>query len=112
MALRDPPESRLGPIPMPCFRSGANWSAIATGAALSEWRVTRPERLKPHETAAIFLLVGRGFHDRNPPLPTQAVKGTGILEIEGPKWWRLKPRDVSDSRQRLCQRLASGWCVF
>jgi hypothetical protein len=63
---------------------------------MSEWRVTGPERLRPHETAAIFLPVGRGFHDRNPPLPTQAVKGTGILKIAGPKWWRLKLIDVSD----------------
>ena len=28
------------------FRSGANWCAIAAGAALSEWRVFRPKRAK------------------------------------------------------------------
>ena len=33
------------------FWTGTNLAGLR---AFSEWRVTRPERLKPHETAAIF----------------------------------------------------------
>ena len=38
------PERDIWPIRMPAFRSDPSWSVIVAGAALSEWRVNRPER--------------------------------------------------------------------
>jgi hypothetical protein len=77
-------------------------------------RVARdtPRAAQAPRNSGYLLLVGRGFHDRNPPLPNAGCQRHWNCKYRRSEVVAVKAWRCLGFKPTIVQRLASGWCVL